>query len=165
MLPNCEWIETGTYLGDTTKVLAKNSKAVTSIEPSGELFEFASFRLGSKRNIKLLNGSSEELFHDSLKQSGPRLNIWLDGHFSGDITFQGKTNTPVIYELTAISKELNRFDELKVFIDDVRCFYHDMDEGNDYPKLEYLLNWARANGFRWKIDQDIFILSYKAPLK
>jgi predicted O-methyltransferase YrrM len=37
------WIETGTYLGETSSFLAKNmnSKQVYSLEPSPELFEFA----------------------------------------------------------------------------------------------------------------------------
>lgn len=161
MIPGAEWIETGTYLGDTTRVLARHSKLVTSIEPSHELFEFARFRLRYKKNIHLRLGSSETIFYDSLCQSGPILNIWLDGHFSGDVTFQGVNDTPVILELESIHQVIDRFEEIKVFIDDARCFYHDLDKGNDYPKLDFLISWARLNGFSWKIEQDIFIATRK----
>ncbi len=165
MISNGEWLETGTYLGDTTNVLSKHANRVTTIEPSRELFNFSRLRLKTKRNIAFHNGSSEELFHECLLKSGPRLNIWLDGHFSGDITFKGKTNTPIICELNAISQELERFEEIRIFIDDVRCFYHDMNEGNDYPKLDFLIAWARENGFKWRIEQDIFIAEFESPLK
>ncbi len=164
MIPDGEWIETGTYLGDTTRRLAKHSKLVTSIEPSRELFEFASFRLRKKSNVQLRLGSSEEIFCSSLMLSGPKLNIWLDGHFSGDVTFQGATNTPIILELDSIHSELSRFDEIKVFIDDVRCFYNDLDQGNHYPKLDFLVNWAHLNGFSWTIEQDIFIATRRRSL-
>lgn len=163
MIPDGEWIETGTYLGDTTKELATRSKSVTTIEPSQNLYNFAKFRLRRKKNIRLRNGSSEELFHECLKQAGPKLNIWLDGHFSGDITFKGVTNTPVTSELDYITQELMRFKAVKVFIDDVRCFYHNLGDGNDYPKLGFLINWAEDNGFKWSIEQDIFTATFEAP--
>ena len=165
MIPDGEWIETGTYLGDTTRMLAKHSKLVTSIEPSRALFEFASFRLRKKSNVQLRLGSSEEIFCTSLRQSGPKLNIWLDGHYSGDVTFQGAIDTPVILELDSIHQELKRFDEIKVFIDDVRCFSNNIDEGNGYPKLDFLVSWANLNGFSWAIEHDIFMATRRRSLK
>ena len=36
-LPDCTWIETGTYLGDTTFFLSKLSSKVISIEPAEKL--------------------------------------------------------------------------------------------------------------------------------
>ena len=158
--------ETFRWVGDTTFRLAKKSEFVITIEPSKELFDFASWRLRRKKNVRLLLGTSEELFYKSLLDVEKRsLNLWLDGHYSGDVTFKGVSNTPIVSELWAISKALDRFDAVKVFIDDIRCFYHDVGEENDYPGLLFLIDWARENGFNWRIEQDIFIAEYISAQK
>jgi prepilin-type processing-associated H-X9-DG protein len=38
------------------------------------------------------------------KLDGPVNYFWLDGHFSGDITFQGESISPIIKELNLIEK-------------------------------------------------------------
>ena len=55
------WIESGTYLGETAKYLAKktNAKYVYSLEPSFELYKFSSQRLKRIRNLEIINASSE----------------------------------------------------------------------------------------------------------
>ena len=166
MIPGATWLETGTYLGDTTMRLAKKSECVITIEPSKDIFDFASWRLRRKKNVRLLLGTSEELFYKSLLDVEKRsLNLWLDGHYSGDVTFKGVSNTPIVSELWAISQALDRFEAVKVFIDDIRCFYHDVGEENDYPGLQFLIDWARESGFNWRIEQDIFIAEYISAQK
>ena len=161
MIPGVSWLETGTYLGDTALKLARKSESVVTIEPSKELFDYASRRLRRRKNVRLLLGTSETHFHQSLlDEKRKSLNIWLDGHYSGDITFKGESNTPVLSELRAIGQTIHRFDTVKVFIDDLRCFYHDVGEENDYPGLQFLIDWALENGFRWHIEQNIFIAEY-----
>ena len=161
MIPGATLLETGTYLGDTTMRLAKKSEFVITIEPSKELFDFASWRLRQKKNVNPRFGTSEELFHKCLLDVKTRsLNIWLDGHYSGDVTFKGESDTPIASELWAISKVSDRFGAMKIFIDDIRCFYHDAGEENDYPGLQVLIDWARESGFNWHIEQDIFIAEY-----
>lgn len=126
MIPGATWLETGTYLGDTTRRLATKSEFVITIEPSKDLYDFAIWRLRRMKNVRLLLGTSEELFYKSLLDvEKPSLNIWLDGHYSGDVTFNGASVTPIASELQAIHKASDKFDEIKVFIDDIRCFYHD----------------------------------------
>lgn len=166
MIPGATWLETGTYLGDTTMRLAKKSEFVITIEPSKDIYDFTSWRLRQKKNVRLLLGTSEELFYKSLLDVEKRsLNIWLDGHYSGDVTFKGASVTPIVSELQAINKASEKFDEIKVFIDDIRCFYHDMGEENDYPGLQFLIDWARESGFNWRIEQDIFIAEYISAQK
>ena len=60
-----DWIETGTYLGDTSLALSKHSPKVITLEPSRELFEFSRSRLKAKKNVNCMFGSSEELFTQS----------------------------------------------------------------------------------------------------
>ena len=44
-LENAIWVETGTYRGDTTKFLARNSRKVFTIEPSKFYYNLSSKRL------------------------------------------------------------------------------------------------------------------------
>lgn len=148
------WIETGTYLGETTLYLAKDAKRVITIEPSKELFESAKERFKNYENIQIFNGLSEDLLDGILSAvDGGNICFWLDGHFSFGNTFKGPKDTPILEELETIKKYLSKFDELTVFIDDVRSFQKD----SGYPPLDHLVEWARANNLRWHIEYDIFV--------
>ena len=151
------WLETGTYLGDTTKFLAKNfpNSKIISLEPQILIFNFAKFRLRKKNNVLLVNGSSEEKFEETLSKLVGPVNFWLDGHFSGDITFQGDSISPIIQELDLIEKYRKNIGELAVFIDDIRDFDADLNSG--YPSRDVLVAWANRNNLKWNIEQDIFI--------
>ena len=88
-LNNATWVETGTYLGDTTSKLSKIAKNVISIEPQYELSVFASIRLKRLKNVEIINATSENCISSVLDTiSGPTC-FWLDGHYSGDVTFLG----------------------------------------------------------------------------
>jgi hypothetical protein len=157
-LPNATWIETGTYLGDTTSKLSKIAKKVISIEPQTELSLFASTRLKRKKNVEVINVTSEGCITKVLKGvSGPTC-FWLDGHYSGDVTFQGSEISPILLELDAISNYLisNR---VVVFVDDFRLFANSVATG--YPEHFTLLKWARENGLTWTVEHDIFIAKSK----
>ena len=151
------WVETGTYLGDTTKFLAKNfpNSKIISIEPQLLIFNFAKFRLRRVKNILLVNGSSEEKFEEALSGLVGPVNFWLDGHFSGDITFKGETNSPISKELDLIEKYKDNFGKLVVLIDDIRGFDGDLNSG--YPSRDTVVAWANKNNLNWNIEQDIFI--------
>jgi hypothetical protein len=94
-----DWIETGTYLGDTSLALSKSSPLVITLEPSQELYDFSSARLRARKNVNCLLGTSEEQFANAISLVGDKVNIWLDGHYSGDITHLGATETPLFFEL------------------------------------------------------------------
>ena len=151
------WVETGTYLGDTTKFLAKNfpNSKIISIEPQLLIFNFAKFRLRRVKNILLVNGSSEERFEEAVSGLIGPVNFWLDGHFSGDITFKGETNSPISKELDLIEKYKDNFGKLVVLIDDIRGFDGDLNSG--YPSRDTVVAWANKNNLNWNIEQDIFI--------
>jgi len=154
-LPNCTWIETGTYLGDTTLFLSKISSRVISIEPSELLYLKAVKRFRNVSNIELLNKTSEEAFHDVLSKLSGNLCFYLDGHFSGEGTHLSNKETPIELEIKSISSLKKNFDNLVVMIDDFRLFSVDPS----YPKREYLVDWAIKNELKWSVQQDIFIAS------
>ena len=153
-LQNATWIETGTYLGDTTSKLAKISQKVISIEPQTELSVFASKRLRRHKNVEIINATSESSITDILKSiSGPTC-FWLDGHYSGDVTFQGSEVSPISAELSAISRYLTR-NKVVVLIDDFRLFVNSATTG--YPPQSTLIAWASENNLFWTVEHDIFI--------
>jgi predicted O-methyltransferase YrrM len=153
-LPNATWIETGTYLGDTTSKLAKIAKKVISIEPQAELSEFASSRLKRKKNVEVINATSESCIATVLEGvSGPTC-FWLDGHYSGDVTFQGTDVSPISAELSAITGYLTR-NKAVVLIDDFRLFVNSAATG--YPSHSTLVAWAVEQNLSWNVEHDIFI--------
>jgi hypothetical protein len=154
---NATWIETGTYLGQTTEVLSKLGSDVYSIEPEPQLFANALKLFENTKNIHLLNGTSEQIFPDLLSKIHGDVNFWLDGHYSAGITFKGSQDTPILDELKNISINLNHFNKVCVLVDDVRCFNPNLPEYSDYPNLDVLVDWARENEFNWHIEHDIFI--------
>ena len=152
-----QWIETGTYLGQTTEILARLNQPVFSIEPEPALYSNAKKNFARYPNVEILHGTSEDIFPTLLpKLSGP-VNFWLDGHYSAGITFKGPQDTPIVDELACISLHLGHFGDVCVQIDDVRCFNPKIPEYSTYPRLDDLVDWARSHDFDWHIEHDIFV--------
>jgi hypothetical protein len=156
-IPNAQWVETGTYLGDTTALLSRNARQVYSIEPAPALFEQAARRFRDVPNVKILHGTSEEVFPQLLPTLSGDLNFWLDGHYSAGMTYKGALDTPIAIELACIERNLARFSRMAVLVDDVRCFDPSIEEFAQYPELDFLVDWARRNRLKWHIEHDIFV--------
>ena len=151
------WIETGTYMGRTTDFLRRIGTSVVSIEASKELASKAKYLFERHSNVQIVHGLSEdelEKILDGLGSEVRRIAFWLDGHFSGGPTHLGPVETPIQKELEIISRKLERFDEVSVFIDDFRCF---VNQETDYPGTEILSCWAKENNLSWSVEHDIFI--------
>jgi len=151
------WIETGTYMGTTTRFLSTMAPKVYTIEPGEKLFRRAARRFKGS-NVDVIQGVSEHVFPDLLPRLSGNICFWLDGHYSAGKTFRGDKDCPVEDELSAIDDSLSRFGHLSILIDDVRCFLPTAEDYGDYPSIDYLVDWARSRGFDWRIEQDIFII-------
>ena len=154
-LENAIWIETGTYLGDTTLKLSKIAKRVISIEPQAELSAFAKNRLKRCKNVDVINKTSEESIAEILGSIGGPTCFWLDGHHSGDVTFKGEAISPIEYELASIATYLKTNNPIVVFVDDFRLFANSASSG--YPSHWSLVDWALENKMTWTVEHDIFI--------
>lgn len=154
--PEHVWIETGTYMGFTTRGLSEASKFVHSLEPSPMWFEKSSLRLADLKNVALHNLTSEQGFGPILSSllDEQNVNFWLDGHYSEGDTFMGGTPSPIKSELAAISatKDLSRF---TILVDDFRRF--GMEPG--YPDKDYLVQFSKKHNFIWTVERDIFIMT------
>ena len=151
------WVETGTYFGEMTKKLAQQGSIVYSIEPEPTLYANAAAYFESYPNVRILKGSSEEIFSSLILSLSGNINFWLDGHYSAGVTYRGPKDTPILDELAHISTNLQRFGKVCVMIDDVRCFASELDEYSSYPSLNVLVDWANKNNLRWHIEHDIFV--------
>lgn len=160
VIKNAITIETGTNSGDTAKILSKYSTIVYTLEPSKKLYKLAEKNLRKSKNIILVNKTSEEYLGGLLKTLKGKVNIWLDGHYSGGETYKGKIDTPIIHELKQIELNLNNFESIVILIDDVRLF-EEIPNNSGYPSRSYLVNWANKHNLDWKIELDIFIARTK----
>ena len=150
-------VETGTHTGETSKLLLTASNKVFTIEPDEILYAKANARFMGNQGIKVLNGTSEEIFPSLLPRIFGDVSFWLDGHFSGEGTFKGKLDSPIKIELSEIQKNVNNFNKICVLVDDVRLFNPKLLENSAYPSVDFLTDWAITNGFNWSIESDIFI--------
>lgn len=159
--PNATWVETGTFLGRTTEMLAKSAKLVYSIEPEPSLYEKAANRLAELSNVQILNGTSEALFPSLLGELSGPVNFWLDGHYSAGATYQAEQDTPIREELAAIEANRENLSSIVVLVDDVRCFDPTRPEYTAYPSIDFLVDWAHSNDLLWHIEHDIFVAKTK----
>ena len=153
-IENANWIETGTYMGDTTHYLSKKYPHIYSIEPKVEFYKAALNRFKSQ-NVTLFNDVSENVLPILLPTLNGNLNFWLDGHYSEGNTFKGNKECPIKDELNSIEVNFNNFEKITIFIDDVRKF---LCSANDYPSIDYLVDWSRRLNMEWRIEHDIFII-------
>lgn len=160
------WIETGTFLGHTSRSLADFSSRVYTIEPDLALYDRAKKVYKLMENITFINGLSEECLGDLISSLSPDeradVSFWLDGHFSAGITYQGPIDTPIEVELDAIAEKIIMLGNITIFVDDVRCFNPTHTEYKSYPDLNFLVKWANKMNLFWTIEQDIFIATNRA---
>ena len=128
----------------------------TWVEPEPTLFRNAQVALARFPNVDVLNGTSESVFPGLLPKITGDVNFWLDGHYSAGRTFKGPKDTPIAEELDCILQNIGHFGKVTICVDDVRCFDPTLAGYEGYPPLDFLVDWARQNGFSWQIEQDIF---------
>jgi len=107
------FIETGTYLGETTEWASGNFEKVYSFEAAESLYKKTKERLSAIRNIQFILGESDKELN-KISISDPAI-FWLDAHYSEGETFNGEV--PLLKELEII----NNWDiESYILIDDAR---------------------------------------------
>ena len=89
-------IETGTYVGGSTKEFAKMAKNVITIEHELEYFQHASLYLSGIKNIEMIYGSSISHLKKCIEKASGNLLFFLDAHWG--------PNNPLLGELDIIKK-------------------------------------------------------------
>jgi hypothetical protein len=153
------FVETGTFLGTTTKLMADHEFPCKSIELSDEYYSKAVERFASVPNVELFHGDSGEwLGQMTDKAEAPHL-FWLDSHYSGGGTARGSSDTPIARELNQLIG-CNIANSV-ILIDDVREFGK-----GDYPPVSYLDEFVKTNLPEHKCENygDIFRITPKMTL-
>ena len=139
------FIESGTFWGDTIEFFKNQFQKLYSIELSADLAAKARARFAGETKIEIIQGDSGKILNELLPQLQGTSLFWLDGHYSSEFfvgdefikTAKGDKNTPIEEELLAVCK--NTTGPQLVFIDDARLF----TGREDYPtvqKIKELIN-------------------------
>lgn len=132
-------VESGTYFGRSTKILAKYVKNVHTIEIDRGLHEFVTKKY-KNLNVIFHLGDSEEIFAKILEYiTGPTI-FYLDGHTSGGITGKGNRNTSLSKEIFMLGKFAFLSDSL-ILIDDAES----INGTNDYPAMGVIMSFAKLH--------------------
>ncbi len=145
------FLETGTYIGDTTEDCRKIFDKIFSIELDDVLFEKATKRFEAYSHISIVHGDSGQKIEEILSKINEPCLFWLDGHYSAGITAKGELNTPIINELDHIFH--HQIDSHVILIDDARCFVGK----DDYPSIEELRKYVmgRRPSLQFIVADDI----------
>lgn len=153
------FIETGTYLGDTTNALADYFKKIYTFEISEDLVKLARKRFENKKHIDVIHGDSGiELEKVLLKINEPTI-FWLDGHFSDGFLYSKKHNldTPIIKEIKDIFESNIKNQRNIILIDDAFEF----DGTRGYPTIEELekLIFTYTDKYEVKVRYNIVFIT------
>jgi hypothetical protein len=116
-----DFIETGTYLADTTLWAAQHFDRVVSIEADRKLCDAARKRLAPYPNVHVEFGRSQDVLSAMVPKLRQPALIWLDAHWcGGDIGVAGENQEcPLFEEIAAIDAGMIQH---IVLIDDARFF-------------------------------------------
>jgi len=113
------FIETGTYRGDTAIWASRRFEKVITIEYSKSIYEQVTEKYSQTNNIEFLYGDTRtKLKEITSKLDTPSL-FWLDAHWSGGETYGQEDECPLIEEIEIINS--SKYDNF-IFIDDARLF-------------------------------------------
>lgn len=115
------FVETGTYLANTTMKATEFFNQIHSIELSSELYTKALGRLKYREQETVHLGDSKDVLYQLIPcLRDKRVLFYLDGHYSGHVTAKGSLPTPLIEELKAIAQM--KTTHAILLINDVRLF-------------------------------------------
>ncbi len=130
------FVETGTYLGDTSAYMARFAEQVITIEIQPDLYRRAVHRFRGHPNVQIHQGDAAWLLPQIAAQLTQPYLLWLDGHYSDGITGKGEEREPAL----TILKQLTIPPGTTIAVDDMRLF----GTHPEYPTLEDLIDTARS---------------------
>lgn len=111
------FIETGTYLGDTTKNAAPYFEEIHTVELSDYYYQISQNNLKDIDNITTHKGDSRIILSNILPTISNKILFWIDAHYCGGVT-AGENDDPLLGELGAIKE--SGITNAVILIDDIR---------------------------------------------
>jgi len=136
------FVETGTYMGETTKVASSLFEKVHTIEIAPHFYQRAK-TIFSTTNVTCHLGDSSIVLKDICPTLDKPTCFWLDGHWSAGNTGKGIKSVPLYEELEIIMNMCSQV--CVILIDDCRLFgktdpYVDGWEAISVEKILELVN-------------------------
>ena len=114
-----DFIESGTYYGNTAVWAASHFDSVITIEYSKALYEQTVSRYGSICNVDFVFGDSRSVLRNIAPKLTKPAMFWLDSHWCGGQSYGEDDQCPLIEEIAEINKSASAH---FIFIDDARLF-------------------------------------------
>ena len=111
------FVETGTYLGNTTAGAAHLFREVHTVELDEKLYKRATERFHASPNVTCHHGNSPDVLRTLAATISEPALFFLDAHWSGGVTAHGDVEVPLLEELEIIRRR--PYDDF-IVIDDAR---------------------------------------------
>lgn len=162
-IPN--FVETGTYYGNTAISASKIFNKVITIEFSQDLYQKVKQKYESISNIEFLWGDSRIELEKVVQQLNHSSLFWLDAHWSGGLTYGEVDQCPLIEEIKIINQSpLEHF----IFIDDARLFLsppqppHKIEQWSNISDIIHALKSSQTERYIVIIEDVIIAVPIKA---
>ena len=143
-----DFVETGTYRGDTAAWAAEHFARVATVELSPEYHAAATVRFRAQPQVRVLLGDSGAMLRQvAAELPGPAV-LWLDAHWSGLDTAGRETECPLLSELAILNAAPVTH---TLLVDDARLFAAPPPRphrAEKWPDLGAVLDGLRAGGRR-----------------
>lgn len=153
-----EFVETGTYRGETTAWAAEHFGRITTIELSPKFHAAAVERFRATPAVRVLNGTSAAVLREVVPALGGPAVFWLDAHWSGLDTAGRETECPLLEEIAIINAAPR---EHALLVDDARLFCAPPPRPHraaEWPDLVSTVAALADGGRRYvALFQDVFI--------
>lgn len=150
-------VETGTFQGDTSLLLAEQFGRCVTIERSQALAAAARSRFADDRRVTVLEGTSRERLADALPSLEEGCFFWLDAHGMYDYVGEDQDENPLLAELELILTTRGSAPNV-IAVDDARG----MGTQPDWPALGSIFGVLSAHGYRGAIVDDTLVAAPEA---
>ena len=142
------FVETGTYYGETTRLLATVAKKVYTVELSPQHHQ-ASKRITSARNVEMTLGDSRAFLMQLTPTLRGKICFFLDAHPTNAATTpDGEIDIPIMEELRIV----NANPETSLIIID------DAIGGEGYPSIHAVRKFADENRYSFALSHNMMVL-------